>query len=140
MPAITSASPITHVGLWDASTVGNFLWAGPIGTPKFLPFTAANTGDLFTAFAHGLVNGASGDMIDLVDIFDGVLPTGSTEYTNYFVVGGGTDTFQIAATQNGTAIVITTDGGGMLRRIQPKTTNAGDTVSIAIAALALLLK
>lgn len=30
MPAVT----VTHVGIWDAVTVGNFLWGGPLTTPR----------------------------------------------------------------------------------------------------------
>ena len=140
LPAVPAGTPLTHMGLWSASSAGTFYWAGPIGTQKIIVFTAADTGDLFTAPAHGLVNGASGDMVDLVDIYDSVLPTGVTEFTNYFVVGGGAGTFQVSATQNGTAIVLTSDGAGMLRRIQPKSANAGDTLSVAISALTAALK
>ena len=28
------ASTITHLGLWDAATAGNFLWGGVAGAPK----------------------------------------------------------------------------------------------------------
>lgn len=140
LPAIPIGTPLTHMGIWSAVSAGTFYWAGPIGTQKIQIATAADTGDLWTAPAHGLVNGASGDMVDLVDIYDSVIPTGVTEFTNYFVVGGATSTFQLATTQNGTAIVLTSDGAAMVRRIQPKSANAGDTLSVAIAALTAALK
>jgi len=140
LPAVPSSAPITHMGIWSASSAGTFYWAGPVGTQKIIVATAADTGDLWTAPAHGLVNGASGDMVDLVDIYDSVLPTGVTEFTNYFVVGGSAATFQLSTTQNGTAITLTSDGAGMVRRIQPKTANAGDTLSVAISALTAALK
>ena len=45
MPAAT----ITHVGVWDASTAGNFLWGGALTASK-----TTNAGDTFTI--------ASGDL------------------------------------------------------------------------------
>lgn len=38
MPAAT----VTHVGIWDASTVGNFLWGGALSASK-----TVNSGDTF---------------------------------------------------------------------------------------------
>lgn len=38
MPACT----VTHVGVWDASTVGNFLWGGALSASK-----SVNAGDTF---------------------------------------------------------------------------------------------
>lgn len=38
MPAVT----VTHVGLWDAATGGNFLWGGALDTSRTL-----NSGDTF---------------------------------------------------------------------------------------------
>jgi hypothetical protein len=39
MPAAT----ITHVGVWDASSAGNFLWGGALAASK-----TTNSGDTFT--------------------------------------------------------------------------------------------
>lgn len=39
MPAAT----VTHVGIWDASTDGNFLWGGALAASK-----TTNSGDTFT--------------------------------------------------------------------------------------------
>jgi hypothetical protein len=134
MPAV-GAPGLTHVGLWDAVSAGNFLWAGPLGTRDVRAFTAADTGDLFTSFGHGLL---TTDMVDLVTLFDSVLPTGVSALTNYYVVSPtATTTFQVSTTSGGSAVVLTANGAGMVRRIQPKLVNAGDTVNIAIAALAL---
>ena len=45
MPAAT----VTHVGLWDAASSGNFLWEGALGAPK-----DTNAGDTFTIAAGDL--------------------------------------------------------------------------------------
>lgn len=39
MPAVT----VTHVGIWDASTAGNFLWGGALADNK-----TTNAGDTFS--------------------------------------------------------------------------------------------
>lgn len=43
------ASTITHVGLWDAATAGNFLWGGALTASKTL-----NAGDTFRIAATDL--------------------------------------------------------------------------------------
>ncbi|HEX7050016.1 MAG TPA: hypothetical protein VF188_07350 [Longimicrobiales bacterium] len=45
MPAAT----ITHVGIWDAATAGNFLWGGALATSK-----TVNAGDTFRVAAGSL--------------------------------------------------------------------------------------
>lgn len=137
LPVVSAATPITHMGIWSAVTAGTFYWAGPVGTQFIAPFTALNAGDVYSSAPNSLVNG---DMVDLVDIYDGVIPTGVSEFTNYFVVSVSGLTYQLALTSGGAAIVISTDGSGMVRRIQPKTANAGDTLSVAISALTTALK
>lgn len=45
MPAAT----LTHVGIWDASTAGNFLWGGALSSAKVV-----NSGDTFKIAAGDL--------------------------------------------------------------------------------------
>lgn len=45
MPAVT----VTHVGLWDAATAGNFLWSGALTTSRTL-----SAGDTFRIAAGDL--------------------------------------------------------------------------------------
>lgn len=40
--ALMPACTVTHVGVWDASTVGNFLWGGALSASK-----SVNAGDTF---------------------------------------------------------------------------------------------
>jgi len=49
MPACT----VTHLGLWDASSAGNFLWSGSLAASK-----TVNSGDTFT-FLSGNVTATS---------------------------------------------------------------------------------
>jgi hypothetical protein len=76
-------------------------------------------------------------MADLVTIFDQALPSGVSALTNYFIVTVSGVTTKLSLTSGGSAIDLTADGGGMIRRIQAKTVNSGDTVNVAIGALTL---
>ncbi len=80
-------------------------------------FTVANAGDLFTATAHGFV---ANDTLQLVTLTGGA---GVAVATTYHVIAGGlaANAFQLALTQGGAAIVITSDGSGTLRPIAKAT-------------------
>jgi hypothetical protein len=134
MPAV-GAPGITHIAVWDAVSAGNFLWAGPMGTRDIRAFTAAASTDILTV--PGSAYSASTDMADLVTIFDQALPSGVSALTNYFIVTVSGVTTKLSLTSGGSAIDLTADGGGMIRRIQAKTVNSGDTVNVAIGALTL---
>ena len=72
--------------------------------------SGANTGDLFTKAAHGLLTG------DPVVITFASGFTGLTTGTKYYVIKASADTFQLASTranaEAGTAVAITADGTG----------------------------
>lgn len=46
---VSTAETYSHISLWDASTAGNFLWAGALTAAK-----AVNAGDTFTLTAANL--------------------------------------------------------------------------------------
>lgn len=108
---------------FDASTAGNMLWWGWLGTGAELPGTAAASTDIFTAIAHGLAND---DRVILQAPEGGTLPTGVSANTAYYVVSVTTNTFQLSTTQGGSAINITADGAFSAYKIVPKTINNGD--------------
>lgn len=125
-PATPSAwSDVVGVGIWDAATAGNLLEAAWLSNEGWV-FTAANTGDLFTAYGHTLVNN---DRVILQTELDSVLPTGVSANTIYYVIGVSGATFQLSLTQGGAAITLTADGGGSVHRIQVKSVGVNDTFS-----------
>ncbi len=127
MPGVT----VFGVSLWDAATAGNCLYTGMLGgTQNF--FTAANTGDLFTSYGHGLVND---DRVIIEAGFGAGLPAGPTEGTIYHVISATTDTFQISATQGGGAVALTSDGEGIVTFVDEKVVGAGSTFQIAAGDL-----
>jgi hypothetical protein len=52
--AVSTSETYTHVSLWDASSAGNFLWAGALTASK-----AVNAGDTFTIPSGSLSVGIS---------------------------------------------------------------------------------
>ncbi len=118
---------IGYLGFFDAATVGNFLWYAPLGgTPA--TFTAADTGDLFTSFGHG--------MVDTNRIFvtawpGSALPTGAAEATDYFIISATTDTFQISLTSGGAAVALTSDGEGIAYLVSFRAFTDGDNFTVA---------
>jgi hypothetical protein len=82
------------------TTSGGTLQPGPVSC------TFTDVGDLVTATAHGLAN-------DDTVIFETIVSTtGIVVDTTYWVVNKAANTFQVAATQGGAALALTTDGTG----------------------------
>jgi hypothetical protein len=70
------------------------------------------TGDTFTANAHGLANDTR------VWISAGTLPTGFSANTNYYVIATAANTFQLSATQGGSAVNASSAGAGIVVTVQ----------------------
>lgn len=131
MPAVT----ITHAGLWDASTVGNFLAELPIIATALRGFASLlATADSFVSPAHGLVDT---NRVQFRASIPGTLPTGLSETTLYFVVTAATDTFQVSLTSGGAAVNFSGDGDVIWIKLEPRVVNLGDTVSFATSSLVL---
>ena len=113
IPALSGTTTAGSTTVAMASTTG--IEAGMQVTGTGTPSTTAiactfqDTGDTVTKAAHGLSNG---DEVSFATI---VTTTGIIINTIYFVVGAATDTFQLALTEGGAAIALTTDGSGTLR-------------------------
>lgn len=73
--------------------------------------TFTDSGDLVTKASHGLSNGN-------VVVFQTITTTtGITAFVRYYVIGSTTNTFQVAATVGGSAVVLTSDGSGTYKSI-----------------------
>lgn len=134
---VPAATTVGWFGMWSLASGGTFYGSGLLGAPGDpIPFTAANSGDLFTADAHGYSNG---DTVVLIDSGGGaVIPTGVSEGTIYYVVSVSGDTFQLSATLGGSAITISSDGGGFVSKIVTETFSGQGTYTLTDADVALL--
>lgn len=72
------------------------------------PVTFTDAGDLVTRNNHGYQDG------DVVSFFNIVSTTGLTSGQYYYVINATTNTFQVSATQGGSAIALTNNGSGTL--------------------------
>jgi surface protein len=72
------------------------------------PVTFTESGNLVTRAAHGYENGM------LVRFFGITGTTGIVNGQTYFVINKTADTFQVSATESGSALPLTTDGTGAL--------------------------
>lgn len=125
MPACT----VTHLSVWDALTSGNMYLGGPSGTVGMY-FTTDLSTELLKSSGHGLV---AGDKVQVSNDGGAGLPTGLAVATTYFVIAGGltTDLFKLSATSGGSAIDITADGEGFLRKLRTSDLAAGDSYEVA---------
>lgn len=118
-------------GGFDAATVGNLLYWGPLASNIRIGYADA-TANTITYPAHGLTN------TTVVRVFThpaNALPAGLAQDTQYFVVGAATDTFQLSATSGGAAIDITASGFLEFGNDQSIVVSSGGTASFAIGAL-----
>jgi hypothetical protein len=107
-------------GVWD--NAGTLRWAQPAGDLA-LAFTFNGATDTFTRAGHGLADRATVRAFAL----DGLpLPGGLAANTTYFVRSSAANTLQLAATEGGAAIDITSDGAVNLRRWYGKTYGIDD--------------
>lgn len=133
---VTPTAPwgtVVAFGLFDASTAGNLLYWGWLGSDAGKVFTAT-AADVLTAPGHTLVND---DQVRVLTIPGATLPTGLSEGTTYFVISVSGDTFSLSATQGGAAINITAAGAGLVAKIDAKPITTSDTVTFAGGALVI---
>lgn len=133
LPAVPTPG-ILFAGLWSALTVGTFYGFMPIES-VYIYAIGANTGDVFTSYAHGLAND---DRVYLRKSIGQGMPAGPVADTLYWVVGVTTDTFQISATQGGGAVALTSDGEAVVTKVVGKVTNLNDSFTIAIGDLDII--
>lgn len=130
LTGVTSGE-VLFVGLFDALTVGNFLWSVPLGGTPFT-FTLATSTEVATSYDHTL---ADDDRVVVAAAPGSALPTGLSEDTVYWVVSTGTDVFGMSATQGGAEVATTVDGEGIAFLVDAKAFNSGDTFRIAAGDL-----
>lgn len=123
---------VTSFGIYDAATVGNLLYWGPLANSP-VNFIGLNTGDIIHAQAHGFAN--DNKVVFQSQDVPGTLPTGISEETEYFVINSATDNFQVSTTMGGAAVTITADGSGIVYLSSWKVINTNDTASFPIGSL-----
>lgn len=134
-PTPTAGWAAVHaIGIYDASTSGNLLWWLDLVAAE-VDGTVATSGTV-TAPAHGF---AQHDLLKFSKIDGMAIPGGLTDGAYYYVLATSlaTDTFTVSTTDGGSAVTITTSGGGKWGKDLSQTPGSGSTVSIASSALVL---
>lgn len=122
------------IGYWSAVSAGTFYAWSPLAGESALPFYAANTNDKFTVDNHGYV---ADDRVYLYAIAGSTFPTGAVEGVAYWIVAVSGDTFKVSLTQSGSAVVLSSDGGGAVQRFTPAVLGAQGTVTVDTGSLTL---
>ncbi len=123
---------LSHFGIGsDVSGAGNLFFKGALGS-ALGPFTGA-TSDTITI--PGLSGVVVDDRISFYANDLGVLPTGMTEGTIYFVKTVSGDAITISTTSGGATVDLTTSGDGFAFKHSLLAVSAGITPSFAASAL-----
>lgn len=136
MPStLASNTPVPFLGVWDAATGGNFICKVPIGTVANFEASAATTDLISTGEVHGL---AADDRVEFESI-GGIMPTGLSAGTIYYVLASGLTTtdFKVSTTSGGSAVDITAAGGCIVRKLTVQAYNPSNILQVAIGALTL---
>jgi hypothetical protein len=121
------------LGVYDALTGGNLMAIVYLDGGDPFAATAAATGDLWTAYAHGMVDD---DRVRISYIAGSPDPTGASENTTYYVNQQTVDTFTLGTTPAfATPITITQDGAALIMPLSPKDVTQDDTPEFASGAI-----
>ena len=133
-PAATvpAAATVAWIGYFSALSAGNFLGYAPAGGSPF-KYRVDTIGNAIDAPGHGLADD------EQVVFYGGTPPAPLVEGAAYFVVGSAADTFQVAATQGGAVIDLTSGGDAKMRcsKIVPETFGAEGTFTATSLTLDL---
>lgn len=126
---IPAGSTVYFLGGFSAPSAGTAYKFSPIngGSVKGVG-SGANSGDVITSYAHGLVNT---DRFFLYKANNESLPTGYSEGVLYFVVNKTTDTFQASLTSGGSAVTISSDGELAFQKVIGETFASAGTLDVS---------
>lgn len=131
---VPSGTTIAYVGLWSAVSSGTFAGMGPNLASTQYAFTAAVSGNLFTAPGSGY---SANQTVVLFPGAGGTMPGGFTAGTVYYVVSPSGTTFNLSATSGGGAITVSAAGSGIVQAMTLETFGAQGTYTLTGETLSL---
>ena len=136
-----SSTVVQFLGMFDAVSAGNFLGMFPLGATKTLTGMAIDAtensapADTLWVAGHGMTQDERVCFFEM----DGSLPTGIVEGTLYYVIGTPTtNSLQISATEDGSALNITAAGSFIMSDAVPETFGSQGTLELAAGAFDLV--
>lgn len=129
-----SAQDMIAYGIYDASTAGNLKMIGFLDADPPILGTGNPTGELITAYAHGL---ATDQRVFVLAAPGAAIPTGLSENTAYFVLAAGltADAFALSTTSGGAAVNITAGGASLFMPYTAVTVAASATPEFAVGTI-----
>lgn len=127
---VPASTTVAYVGFWSALTSGTFAGMGPVGAGTPFAFTAAVSGNTFTAPGSSYSNGQQ------VVMFAGAgatLPGGFTAGTIYFIISVSGTSFSLSLTSGGAAVTVSAAGSGFIQLIAPEVFGSQGTLSLTTA-------
>jgi hypothetical protein len=123
----TNGEIVTDISVWDASTSGNFLFSAPLAGAAYDFTCPVASPGVFTAPGSSFSNGTQ---VVLTAIAGSSIPAGFTADAIYYVVSASGATFQLSATNGGSAINATGAGAGIVQADGSKTMDTSDTLEL----------
>ena len=131
---VPASSTVAFIGFWDAVSSGNFSGMFPNGGASVYTFSAP------TSTSTLLAPGSSYSANQTVVVFPtagSVLPTGLTGGAIYYVKSPSSDSFQLSATNGGSAITLTGDGSGIVQAITAEAYVGAGTFPVSSGSVSL---
>jgi hypothetical protein len=135
---VPAGSTVAFIGVWDASTSGNFQGMGPNGGAAQYAFTCPTASPgVFTAIGSSYANGTQVVLFPSLPSGSSI-PTGFTPGTIYYVVSASGATFELSATSGGSGINATAAGSGLVQAITTESFGAQGTFTVTTETLTII--
>lgn len=112
--SVPASTTVAFLGFWDLVSGGNFSGMTPLGGASGYAFAApSSTGVLLAPNSAYAAN----QPVVVFNTGGSSLPGGLTAGTIYYVITPASDSFSLSASSGGSAIVLSTDGSGLVQAI-----------------------
>ncbi len=122
-----SSSTVEFIGFWNASSGGTFAGMVPAGNASAYAFSAPSATS--TLLAPGSSYSANVQVV-VFNTGGSALPSGLTAGTVYWTKSPSSDSFELSATNGGSAISLSADGSGYVQGITPETFGSAGTFTV----------
>jgi len=131
-----ASSTVAFIGFWDASTSGNFqgMSANAAGASPYAFAAPSSTGILL---APGSAYAANQTVV-VFPTGGSTLPTGLTAGVVYYIKSPSSDSFQLSATNGGSAITLSADGAGYVQAVNVETFSGAGSLSVTSGSMTLI--
>jgi hypothetical protein len=132
---VPAGSTVSFVGLWSAVSGGTFAGMSVNGGATQYVYTAATSGNLFTAPGSAYSNG---QIVCLLPAPGYTAPGGFAVGTLYYVVSVSGTTFSLSATSGGGAITVSAAGSGIVQAATVESFAAQGTFTLSTETLSIV--